>query len=79
MLIQRRVCQPATSLGGVESLIEHRARADPKEDPRLVRISVGVEDIEVCSLSADDLPSPYILLHLIGLEGRLARRPQKGC
>lgn len=37
---------PATSLGGVESLVEHRARADPNEDPRLVRISVGVEDIE---------------------------------
>ncbi|KAJ4466493.1 Cys/Met metabolism PLP-dependent enzyme-domain-containing protein [Lentinula aciculospora] len=42
---------PATSLGGVESLIEYRARADPNEDPALVRISVGVEDIE--DLKAD--------------------------
>ncbi|KAL0579013.1 hypothetical protein V5O48_003008 [Marasmius crinis-equi] len=36
----------ATSLGGVESLIEYRNRADAREDPLLVRISVGVEDIE---------------------------------
>ncbi|KAK0190989.1 Cys/Met metabolism PLP-dependent enzyme-domain-containing protein [Armillaria mellea] len=36
----------ATSLGGVESLIEYRARADAREDPRLIRISVGVEDVE---------------------------------
>ncbi|KAJ3741242.1 Cys/Met metabolism PLP-dependent enzyme-domain-containing protein [Lentinula detonsa] len=42
---------PATSLGGVESLIEYRARADPNEDPTLVRISVGVEDFE--DLKAD--------------------------
>ncbi|OSX60368.1 hypothetical protein POSPLADRAFT_1066693 [Postia placenta MAD-698-R-SB12] len=37
---------PATSLGGVESLIEQRASVDPTADPRLVRISVGVEDLE---------------------------------
>ncbi|PCH41264.1 cystathionine gamma-synthase [Wolfiporia cocos MD-104 SS10] len=37
---------PATSLGGVESLIEQRATVDPGADPRLVRISVGVEDLE---------------------------------
>ncbi|TDL29400.1 cystathionine gamma-synthase [Rickenella mellea] len=37
---------PATSLGGVESLIEQRLQSDPGADPRLVRISVGVEDIE---------------------------------
>ncbi|KAI0307345.1 cystathionine gamma-synthase [Multifurca ochricompacta] len=36
---------PATSLGGVESLIEQRVRSSPGEDPRLVRISVGIEDI----------------------------------
>ncbi|KAH9179895.1 cystathionine gamma-synthase [Lactarius sanguifluus] len=35
----------ATSLGGVESLIEQRVRSSPGEDPRVVRISVGVEDI----------------------------------
>ena len=27
--------QPATSLGGVESLCEQRVLVDPKEDPRL--------------------------------------------
>ncbi|KZV69195.1 cystathionine gamma-synthase [Peniophora sp. CONT] len=36
----------ATSLGGVESLIEQRAKSSPGEDPRLIRISLGVEDIE---------------------------------
>ncbi|KAI9056905.1 cystathionine gamma-synthase [Trametes sanguinea] len=37
---------PATSLGGVESLIEQRVILDPSIDPRLLRISVGVEDFE---------------------------------
>ena len=38
--------QPATSLGGVESLIEYRLQSDPKADPRLIRLSVGVEELE---------------------------------
>ncbi|EIW61274.1 cystathionine gamma-synthase [Trametes versicolor FP-101664 SS1] len=37
---------PATSLGGVESLIEQRIHSDPGADPRLIRISVGIEDVE---------------------------------
>ncbi|KAG8982013.1 hypothetical protein FRC05_000155 [Tulasnella sp. 425] len=37
---------PATSLGGVESLLEQRYQADSKEDPRLVRLSVGLEEAE---------------------------------
>jgi cystathionine gamma-synthase len=37
---------PATSLGGVESLMEYRYRIDPTADPRLVRISIGLEDPE---------------------------------
>ncbi|KAF9653458.1 cystathionine gamma-synthase [Thelephora ganbajun] len=37
---------PATSLGGVESLIEHRLGSDPGSDPRLVRLSVGVEELD---------------------------------
>ncbi|KAG8824725.1 hypothetical protein FRB91_005087 [Serendipita sp. 411] len=36
----------ATSLGGVESLIEQRKHSSENEDPRLLRISVGIEDIE---------------------------------
>lgn len=36
---------PATSLGGVESLVEQRIRSDPGADPRLIRISVGVEGL----------------------------------
>ncbi|KIJ69056.1 hypothetical protein HYDPIDRAFT_105627 [Hydnomerulius pinastri MD-312] len=37
---------PATSLGGVESLVEQRVKADPKENPLLVRLSIGVEEVE---------------------------------
>jgi len=37
---------PATSLGGVESLIEQRNHTDANADPRLLRLSIGVEDIE---------------------------------
>ena len=36
----------ATSLGGAESLCEWRAMSDPTVDRTLVRISVGVEDID---------------------------------
>lgn len=36
----------ATSLGGVESLIEWRAMTDPKVDKRLLRVSIGVEGLE---------------------------------
>ncbi|KAK1236735.1 hypothetical protein PQX77_000091 [Marasmius sp. AFHP31] len=43
---QTKIFVPATSLGGVESLIEYRARADPNESPVLVRISIGIEDLE---------------------------------
>jgi cystathionine gamma-synthase len=34
----------ATSLGGVESLVEHRIVSDPNMDPGLIRLSVGLED-----------------------------------
>jgi len=39
----------ATSLGGTESLIEHRASVEPPDSPvppDLLRISVGLEDVE---------------------------------
>ena len=39
--------QPATSLGGVESLVEQRFQVDPSVDPKMLRISVGVENLEV--------------------------------
>jgi cystathionine gamma-synthase len=41
-----KVFQPATSLGGVESLIEHRASAEGKASTapdNLLRLSVGLE------------------------------------
>ncbi|KAF8192491.1 Cys/Met metabolism PLP-dependent enzyme-domain-containing protein [Pholiota molesta] len=41
----------ATSLGGVESLVEHRIQSDPSSDPRLIRLSIGVEEVE--DLKAD--------------------------
>lgn len=37
---------PATSLGGVESLIERRLHSDPGADPKLIRVSIGVEELE---------------------------------
>jgi cystathionine beta-lyase/cystathionine gamma-synthase len=46
-----KVFTPATSLGGVESLVEHRLRSDASSDPKLVRLSIGVEDFS--DLQAD--------------------------
>lgn len=46
-----RLLHHATSLGGVESLIEWRALSDPRVDQRLLRVSVGVEALE--DLKAD--------------------------
>ncbi len=40
-----RVFTNATSLGGVESLAEHRLVSDPTIEPGLVRLSIGVEDV----------------------------------
>jgi cystathionine gamma-synthase len=43
------VWKRATSLGGVESLIEHRASiegADSPCPPDLLRLSAGIEDVE---------------------------------
>jgi cystathionine beta-lyase/cystathionine gamma-synthase len=52
--------QHATSLGGVESLIEWRSVTDPYVDARVLRVSVGVEDFE--DLKAD-LLSAFQALH----------------
>ncbi|TWU77080.1 hypothetical protein ED733_008075 [Metarhizium rileyi] len=41
-----RLFHHATSLGGIESLIEWRAMSDPYVDQRLLRVSVGVEGLE---------------------------------
>lgn len=38
-----RVFTSATSLGGVESLAEHRLRSDPSAPPGLIRLSIGLE------------------------------------
>lgn len=56
MLTDGGAGQPATSLGGVESLIEQRVHSDPGADPRLIRISVGAEDLEVRALYAAERP-----------------------
>jgi cystathionine gamma-synthase len=40
---------PATSMGGVESLVEHRATVEGPQSlvqPNLLRLSVGIEDVE---------------------------------
>lgn len=41
-----KIFTPATSLGGVESLIEQRVVSDKDEDPRLLRLSIGLESFE---------------------------------
>jgi cystathionine gamma-synthase len=41
-----RLFRDATSLGGVESLVEWRRRQDPEAAPTLLRLSVGLEDPE---------------------------------
>jgi len=41
-----RLFRDATSLGGVESLVEWRRRHDPEAAPALLRLSVGLEDPE---------------------------------
>jgi cystathionine gamma-synthase len=44
-----RIFLPATSLGGVESLIEHRATVEGPHSPvapNLLRLSVGIENVE---------------------------------
>jgi cystathionine gamma-synthase len=44
-----RIAQRATSLGGTETLIEHRASIEPPDKitspPGLLRVSVGLEDV----------------------------------
>jgi cystathionine gamma-synthase len=41
-----RLIREATSLGGVESLVDHRRRHDPEAPPGLLRLSVGLEEYE---------------------------------
>ena len=41
-----RLFRRATSLGGVESLCEHRLDADPDAPPGLIRLSVGLEGVD---------------------------------
>lgn len=41
-----QLMQPATSLGGVESLTEWRYPVDPLVDQRLVRVSIGLEELQ---------------------------------
>jgi cystathionine gamma-synthase len=46
-----RLFHDATSLGGVESLVEWRRKQDPEAPPALLRMSIGLEDPE--DLEAD--------------------------
>lgn len=43
----------ATSLGGVESLAEHRLRSDPTAPPGLIRLSVGLESADALIADLD--------------------------
>ena len=55
-----RVFTPATSLGGVESLIDWRYRYDPSVSKALLRVSIGLEAFE--DLAAD-LAQAFRRLH----------------
>lgn len=46
-----RLFRDATSLGGVESLVEWRRKQDPEAPPALLRLAVGIED--AADLEAD--------------------------
>lgn len=61
-----RLFHHATSLGGVESLIEWRKMSDPGVDDRVLRISVGVENWE--DLRDDLLQSFRSLVEELGAE-----------
>ena len=61
--------QPATSLGGVESLIEYKHETDPSADSRLVRLSIGLEEIDV---RRDDIYLEFCDENNIGLESWFA-------
>ncbi|RSL42413.1 hypothetical protein CEP53_012201 [Fusarium sp. AF-6] len=54
------ILQHATSLGGVESLIEWCAMSDEGRDPRLIQVSCGVGDVE--DMKADMLQAFESLL-----------------
>jgi cystathionine gamma-synthase len=59
-----RVIVPATSLGGVETTIERRQKyaGDAHVDPGLLRLSVGIEDVEDLWADLDaTLPRPDLL------------------
>ena len=49
MAANLKIFMRATSLGGTESLVEHRASIEPPDTltpPDLLRVSVGLEDID---------------------------------
>lgn len=47
------VFRRATSLGGVESLAEHRLDSDPHAGPGIIRLSIGLEEPEVLVADLD--------------------------
>jgi cystathionine gamma-synthase len=57
-----RMLTPGTSLGGVETLIERRARweAERHLPPALIRMSVGIEDVDDIWADLDQALSPVL-------------------
>ncbi|HWM20059.1 MAG TPA: PLP-dependent transferase [Ilumatobacteraceae bacterium] len=55
-----RVIRPATSLGGVESTIERRAKLAGQDHlpPTLLRLAVGIEDVDDLQADLDDALRP---------------------
>lgn len=60
-------------------MIEQRSTVDANADPRLVRISVGVEDLEVGSSIVNMFECVFSLVKLSGPEGRSAPGLPKDC
>ena len=54
----------------MESLIEQRVHSDPGADPRLIRISVGVEDLEVKCFPVDPRGQLWTTALVTGSQGR---------
>lgn len=67
-----RLFDHATSLGGVESLIEWRRMSDASVDERLLRVSVGIENWE--DLKADFLAAFEALAQGVSVGGTGSRK-----
>ena len=67
-----RLFKNATSLGGVESTVDHRWRWDPTNPPALLRLSVGLE------AAADLIADLDQALNAVGSQGQGQDKTEQG-